>query len=79
MAKEGGDLRRDLGRLAGHEELEVDRHRVDQPLLVHQMRQRHQQESEQRYQREQRVVRDRPGQQQALVPPKVGRQAPEKR
>jgi hypothetical protein len=75
VREERGDLLGDRGRLAGHEKLEVQRHRVNQEALVDEMRQRHQQEREQGHQRQQRVVGHRAREEQALVPPEVAEQA----
>ena len=79
VVEKGGDLRRDGRRLTGDEVVEVDRHGVNQPALVDQVRQGNQQKREQRNQRQQRVIRDGPGQQQTLVAPEVARDAADER
>ncbi len=79
MLEKRRDLRGDGGRLAGHQEVKVDRQGVDQPGFVYEMRQGHQQESEQGNQRKQRVIGDGPRQQKTLVPPKVGHKTTDQR
>jgi len=62
--------------LAGNHELEIRGDRVEQPMLVDDVRQAHQQHHEQRHDRQQRVVGDRAGQEEPLAPPETGHDAP---
>ena len=76
MGQEARDLvGHDRGLTRDHE-LEIRGDRVEQPMLVDDVRQAHQQHHEQRHDRQQRVVGDRTRQEKPLAAPEAGHHAP---